>query len=607
MLKKKLIPTPLPKLHSTKMEVKTVSRPPRFRTLFIATLLVRSLWHIVLLRIRPSLAKSGKHSPENFAREVRLVFERLGGMWIKTAQILAMRRDIFSVHICNELSQLHDHATGFPGEVAVKIIEEELKRPIREIFSEFDVNPIAAASIGQVHVGRLRENGVKVAVKVQRPTIADSFRKDLSVVRLLVNFLGLFPSVAWLRWDEMYATLAKTLTEELDYRIELSSTRKMRKALKWQKIYAPKPYQKYSSRRVLVAEFVHGQLMSEYLRVLKTDPAKAKKWCKENKIKPKTVGRKLFMSMVSQVTVDNILHSDLHPGNIMMLRKNRFAFIDFGSVNSFDKQFLEKYRMLIRALAARDWSKYVDTFLTMVPGVPLNVDLNTMRKELVHQLEDWETLTSVKGIGYEPKSLSTVNTKLVTITSNYRLPFVWDFLRYLRSLGGLDASMAYLDPDLNFLRALTRQVDTANRQMLRYLASKASRQETLSAFGDALRLPKLIGESFFFEAELGRKRALAFQGQISKAARIGRALLATVFNIGLMFTALAGARYLTKQSLVGSDLVAKLPMRDIFSSMPQLSPGMWVVMIILFLYLLRSLRRLAAELGVTSVGTNPFV
>lgn len=80
-------------------------------------------------------------------------FERLGGMWIKAAQIIAMRRDIFPREFCDELSRLHDRAHGFPGEIARKIIEEELGKPIDEVFKKFEAEPLAAASIGQVHVG----------------------------------------------------------------------------------------------------------------------------------------------------------------------------------------------------------------------------------------------------------------------------------------------------------------------------------------------------------------------------------------------------------------------------------------------------------------------
>src|SRR6185436_3820776 len=105
----------------------------------------------------------------------------------------------------------HDQAHGFPGEVACRIIEAELECPLKNVFSEFDRVPIAAASIGQVHVGRLRETGAKVAVKVQRPTIADSFARDLKILRTCMTIIQLLRVRPWARWDEMYWTLQQTL------------------------------------------------------------------------------------------------------------------------------------------------------------------------------------------------------------------------------------------------------------------------------------------------------------------------------------------------------------------------------------------------------------
>ncbi|HRI67556.1 MAG TPA: hypothetical protein PK156_25100, partial [Polyangium sp.] len=110
-----------------------------------------------------------------------------------------------------------------------------------------------------------------------------------------------------------------------------------------------------------------------------------------------------------------------------------------------------------------------------------------------------------------------------------------------------------------------------------------------------------------FQADLVRKRALNFQAGISKAAQIGTALVGTMVNIGLIATVFAVARYLTKQTDVAKSAISQLPVRDIFGSMPTLSPGMWLVVIVLFLYLLRSLRKLAQVLGVASPGTNPFL
>ncbi|HRI67555.1 MAG TPA: AarF/UbiB family protein, partial [Polyangium sp.] len=351
MLKKNLIPTPLI-VH--KAERSLPPKPVRFRLLFIIGMMMRTVWFLVMMRIRPG----GKYSMLALSEMVTARFERLGGMWIKAAQIIAMRRDIFPREFCDEISRLHDRAHGFPGEIARQIIERDLGKPIDEVFKKFETDPIAAASIGQVHVGWLRDNGKKVAVKVQRPTIVDSFRKDLAILNGYIWLLRLCRVMPWAEWGDMYETLKQTLVEELDYRLEVASMRRMRKLFKVEKVITPKVYTQFCSRRVLTMEFLDGVFMSDYIHVLVNEPKRAKAWAKENKISPKKFGTKLYLSFLKQLLEDNVLHADLHPGNIMMLKKNRIAFIDFGSITVLDNAFMLKYNMAIRALAKKDFTKY---------------------------------------------------------------------------------------------------------------------------------------------------------------------------------------------------------------------------------------------------------
>lgn len=142
--------------HSRKQKT-AVPKPIRFRLLYVLGISIQANWWVMMMRLRPE----GKYTHLGLALIVTASFERLGGLWVKTAQILAMRRHIFPKEFCDEIARLHDRAQGFPGEVARQIIKEELGQPIDEVFEEFQTEPIAAASIGQVHVGRLRDNGKK--------------------------------------------------------------------------------------------------------------------------------------------------------------------------------------------------------------------------------------------------------------------------------------------------------------------------------------------------------------------------------------------------------------------------------------------------------------
>lgn len=605
MLKKKLIPTPLA-VHSTGK-----GRPPkpikRFRVFYIFKMLLRVVWFLAMRRLRRPAGPGGKYTYEALGMSITASFERLGGLWIKAAQIIAMRRDILPKEFCDHLSRLHDRAHGFPGAEACRIIEEDLGRPIDEVFKHFETEPIAAASIGQVHIGWLRESGVKVAVKVQRPNIVDSFRQDLSILRGYFTLLRLFRFMTYARWEEMFETLQQTLVEELDYRLEVASMRRMRRTLKQEGIYAPKAFTQYCTKRVLTMEYLDGVLMSDYIHVLVNEPARAKAWCKENKIKPKKFGRRLYLSMIKQIFEDNLLHADLHPGNIMMLRKSRVAYIDFGTVSILDAGLLTKYNLALRALWRKDFSKYADAYFTMVPGIPVDVDLDMVRKEMIRDMERWESLTDVKGVPYDQRSLTALNAAITSIIGRYKFPPEWAILRLLRTMTALDASFRFVIPDIDFYKVMNRFYAAQRIRVFKRMASKRVREDISVAVNDLMKVPPMLAENMIFQADLIRKRAMSFQAGLSKAAAVGKALVGTLLNLGLIATVFIVARYASRHHDVGKSAMSQLPVRDVFASMPSLSPGMWLIVIVLSVYLLRSLMKLGKVLGVTGVGTNPFL
>ncbi len=604
MLKKKLIPTPL---IVRKGDTRTPLQPlDGGRGSFIFSLFVRVLWHLLMTKIRAPHGPGDKYTPQRLATLVRTDMERLGGLWIKAAQIIAMRRDIFPKVYCDELGHLHDRAVGFSGEVAVKIIEEELGAPVSDVFGEFDTAPIAAASIGQVHVGVLRECGRKVAVKVQRPNITQSMNEDFAIISTYVSFLSWFPSLRWLHLDEMCKHLEMTIADELDYRIEAGAVRRMRRTLKVGKVYAPRVFPKQSTRRVLTMEFIDGVLMSDFLQVLATDRKRAKRWCRENKINPKKFGERIYLDSLKQALHDNLAHGDLHPGNVMMLRKNRFALIDFGSISVLDQGYFSKFVIAVRCLAMGDFAKYVDVYLTLLSGVP-NIDIDAMKKEAVQELEEWEAIADVKAVPYEQRSVLNGISRLSKVFVKYKLPPAWSILRVLRTMSALDASLIYLMPRANWFNLAMRHFQREQKYFGLVARSKASRQALIGTVIDVLKLPANLGENLLFQGEMVRKRAMSFQATISKAAEIGRAVAMTGVNLGLIATVIVGARYLSKQTDMAKQAVANLPVRDVFASIPALSPGMWLVVILFSLYTLMNLRKLANVLGVTGVAKNPFV
>ena len=151
-----------------------------------------------------------------------------------------------------------------------------------------------------------------------------------------------------MRWQDMLWEVEQLMAEELDYNYEIANIRRMKKVLSRHNIYVPKVFSHYCSERVLVMEFIHGVVMADYLKVAASDPLRLKAWCEENNVEPRRLGKRLFFSNLRQLFEDNLFHGDLHPGNIVLLRDSRIAFIDLGSIGFSDRDFLEKYALYFR-------------------------------------------------------------------------------------------------------------------------------------------------------------------------------------------------------------------------------------------------------------------
>jgi ubiquinone biosynthesis protein len=534
MQNKKFIPTPLSD-PSDRPPVQIVEpRPPSRLQVFIKLNFIASLlWRKLAVRVRPRLGHDGeRYDALHNARYIRMFCEHMGGLWVKVGQILAMRRDVFSQTFCDELARLHDHASGFPGEIARGIVEQELGGPLEHYFLDFSLAPLAAASIAQTHEAHLK-SGVHVAVKVQRPDAAAAFRRDLRFLQRIVGIIKFIGVLKSGRWDEMLWELDKTFSEELDYRLEASSISRMRKMLRKQKVYAPKVFLEHCTRRVLVMEFIEGVFVSEYIKVAQNDPARIRAWNLANNVSPTRLGKKLYLSHLRQVFEDNLYHCDLHPGNVVILRDNRFALIDFGSIGTFEKTFLEKYLIMFRAIAVRDFTKVVDIMLMTSPALP-NIDLSDLRAELIRSMRAWELKTTIKGAPYHEKSLTTAMATLAEVLGKYEVPPAWEYLRLQRAEITLDSALSLLLPTVNYVKLAKSYTDKAQRRALQRRSTKGAGLQLLSAIGAIASLPQRLSENLNFDAEWIRKRAMNFGGALTTAAAVGELVLSFLIQLAVV-------------------------------------------------------------------------
>ena len=510
MINKKYIPTPIVEKKKRK-KVKVVEKLDT-RRLSTPYVIWRFLVYFLGVQIRRF---TGKSDIQKTATQLREIFEEFGGFWVKVGQVLALRTDLFPNEICDELRNLQYEAVGFPFEIARSTIESELGGPIDQIFESFDEQPLAAASIAQVHRAVLlkkkdkKKKKIPVVVKVQRPGLADTFQRDLDIIKTFIKVLVYLNFASYFRWDEFVVELDKTFKEELDFRYEAANGRRMKKNLEFHKIYVPTVYQKYCKRRVLVMEFIDGVLMADYIKELLSDRAKVKRWDDENDVDRKEVAEKLYVSLLRQIFEDNLYHGDLHPGNIILLRKSKFVLIDLGSTGTLDAELRKIYLSYINALSEGDFSRASDYYIRFGVDVP-KANIPRVRVEMARGFDSWSAKSELKGLSYREKSLGGATQEVTNVAFGYKIPTNWAFLKVSRSFFALDGSLQYLLPELNTFKIIKKYNKEADRRALinslrpeNIRASFQKFSDTVSQYNDLI-LPQVRQRTVPFELTVNR-------------------------------------------------------------------------------------------------------
>lgn len=589
VLKQSLTPSPLiPDAEREPIRIGTSPIRLRFRGTFVTGQLLCLLLYTCWLRL------TGRLDRQRLGVLIRELCQRMGVLWIKVGQLVSIRRDLFPQEICDELVKLQDQADGFSSREARSIVEEDLGAPLTRYFSEFEEEPFAAASISQLHRARLRHEGAWVAVKIRRPGIELTFAKDMVLIRritwLLVH-LGIMPHA---RWTDLAWEVEQVMEEELDYRYEATNMRRMRRTLRRHNVHVPKLFAKYSTQRVLVMELIRGVTMADYLKVARENPQRLNRWLSENGIDPKRVAERVVRSHLRQSFEDNLFHADLHPGNILLLRNSRFAFIDFGCAGFLEQDFLRKYDLYTQALRSRDFSKMADIYFLFASDLP-PIDLSAVKAEFIRCTQAYETRRRVRGLPYHERSLGTLNRDLIELLGKSGITFDWTFLRIMRTWFTMDISLCVLMPDADLRRILTRYYRQRNRRVLRKLI-RLPRFES-GWLRLATELPRLASEQTVYRGTVIRRLAMIFEGAATRvagffAAALGWARVVYVMGAVVLLLACLGQH--------GGTWLAPwttLPGGRIFEVVPSLDWQVWLVVFAGLAGGYRTLVRLKKELG----------
>ncbi len=354
----------------------------------------------------------------------------------------------------------------------------------------------------------------------------------------------------------------------------------MKKTLGPHNIYVPKLFEKYISRRVLVSEFIHAALMSDFIDMYGADPARLSQWLQENNIDPKLVARRLMLSLFRQVFEDNLYHGDLHPGNILLLRDSRVAFIDMGSVGFTETEFLERIRLFTRACATRDFAKAADMYFLLISSLPPNVELADVKSDLIRVLRAWAARTYVKELPYHEKSMDRVLVDVSRVMFERRITTEWAMLRVRRVMTTLDSALIHLYPNVNYSQLLRDYFIKAERRHLDSVVRNLT-PNVINSLSTLFDFQRGANEYLFHQSAIIRRQAQVFEGTTSKFGYFFEILFGQIAVIemalgGLFFIAFLHQHF---HSLVRPWMGPQI--ESIASLFPVLDFQVWITLIIL--------------------------
>jgi ubiquinone biosynthesis protein len=367
---------------------------------------------------------------------LRDALQEAGGIFVKFGQLLAARTDLVPAPIALELSSLQDDVLALPAAAVLEVIGRELGHPAGELFAEFDETPLAAASIAQVHRARLH-GGEQVVVKVQRPEVERLVERDLDILCRLAGAVE--ERAAWARQIGSVALahgFADNLNEELDFRIEAQNMTTI--ATYDGGLRTPTVYREFSTRRVLVEEWIDGQKLRDAQPAL--DP-----------LERQLLARSLLEGILGQIFELGVFHADPHAGNVLVDRDGRIVLLDFGSVGRLDRLQQPALAQALAAIARQRPALLRDALVELSTADDV-VDLDGLERALAR------FFAQRLGPGMEPGA--DILNDLLGVVVRFGLALDPQLAGVFRALATLEGTLRLIDPNFSVIEEAKQYAQT---------------------------------------------------------------------------------------------------------------------------------------------------
>ncbi|OXT06399.1 2-polyprenylphenol 6-hydroxylase [Thermoanaerobacterium thermosaccharolyticum] len=395
--------------------------------------------------------------PVALSERIRITLEELGPTFVKMGQLLSTRPDLLPNDIIVELSKLQDDVPPVEFETIKKIIEEELKDDVSNLFRSFDEKPIASASIGQVYRARTKE-GYDVVVKVQRPGIYDKINGDIIILKTIAKILNERLTDSPVDFVDIVNELSESLLNELDYTLEGNNADKFRENfINETYVYIPKIYWEYTTKKVLTMEYIDGISVKNKHKLI------------ENGFDLKKIAYNGAMSILMQIFEFGFFHGDPHPGNILIKSDGKLSYIDFGIVGYMDRSNRQMIVELFKAFIDNDTDEVI-SILTDMDAIRDETNIRHLKYDLSGMISYFYN-TPLKNI-----NINDSVKKITSLIYKYKLIMPAEFTLLLKSLATIEGVGKELDPEFSIsdiARDFIRKIYINNFNFIKTLNSNA--------------------------------------------------------------------------------------------------------------------------------------